>query len=416
MALSGLAGLLQSAVRSDSSVGQSQIRMRGASAHQVAGALAFVWNGYVGWFLWKVHQVTVPEVMPWYLWLMAATGVIPAVIAGYLVGRFRKFGVSSFEMSPMPGVLGGPVSGTIRIPARVETEDGFEIVLQCIHQFKTGGGKNRHTHRDVQWEDSRHIAGSQAYGDETMLPVRFTVPYDKPPTTVAGGSDGFYWQLKATAAAPGIDYKAVFDVPVKHTAQSSVTVGAERTPAAYDHFEPVMDVLNRSSLCLQPNPDGGFELAFPPRRPLSAVLSLAIFGLVWTAVCAGLWTVMRAPVFWAFLFTLIDVLVLLMLLHTLFVHRGIVVDRARRECVVWWRASGFQRRERVVPFDRITEFRSERAGQSGNTMYYRVVLAVEGGGPVTVGSGMTMWNEAEDIARLLGASIKPVFERARFCV
>ncbi|WP_442777260.1 hypothetical protein, partial [Sphaerotilus montanus] len=45
------------------------------------------------------------------------------------------------------GVLGGPVNGTIRIPATVETEKGFDLTLQCIHQYRTRSGKNSTTHR-----------------------------------------------------------------------------------------------------------------------------------------------------------------------------------------------------------------------------------------------------------------------------
>jgi hypothetical protein len=222
--LTGLARLRQPSAPATESAGQGQIRMRGAAAHRVAGALALAWNGYVGWFLWQACRAMAPDPLPWWLWLSAATGVVPAVIAGYLIGRFRKFGVSVFEMSPLPGVLGGPVNGTIRVPAKVETEDGFEVTLQCIHQYTTRSGKNSTTHKDVLWEDSRHIdAGGFAYGDESMLPVRFVAPYDRPATTVAGGRNGYYWQLKATASAPGIDYKAVFDVPVRHTQQRSAS-------------------------------------------------------------------------------------------------------------------------------------------------------------------------------------------------
>ena len=36
----------------------------------------------------------------------------------------------------------------------------------------------------------------------------------------AGNNDGHYWQLKVKAKTAGIDYAAVFDVPVTGTAQS----------------------------------------------------------------------------------------------------------------------------------------------------------------------------------------------------
>lgn len=415
--LSGLSGLLQPSVSAEASIGQGQIRMRGASAHRVAGVFAVAWNGYIGFFLWKTFGVMAPEVLPWYLWLLAATGVIPALFAGYLIGRIRKFGVSVFEMSPMPGVLGGPVAGTIRIPAKVETEDGFDVVLQCIHQYTTGSGKNSSTHRDVLWDETRHLDGGLSYGEATLLPVRFAAPYDKPATTVAGGSSGYYWRLNVTAAAPGIDYKAVFDVPVKRTAQSSATF-AQQPASAVAVAGPVRadEVAERSSLRLEPRSDGGFELVFPAARALAEGLFLALFAAGWTATCVALWTVAKTPVFFALLFTFIDVFVLWALVNTLVVSRGIIIDRARHECVTWWQMPGLPKRERHIPFEAVLDIRSERAGQSGNTLYYRIVLVSDGRNPVTVGSGLKMWNDAEDLARLLSAALKTDFQLGNFCV
>ena len=414
--LAGLTMLLNPAVSAEPSTGQGQIRMRGASAHRVAGVLALAWNVYVGVFLWKTCQVMAPEILPWYLWLLAFSGVTPAVIAGYLIGRFRKFGVSVFEMSPMPGVLGGPVSGSIRIPAKVETEAGFEMALQCIHQYTTGSGKNSSTHRDVIWEDSRHIDGSLSYGEETMLPVRFDVPYEKPSTTVAGGNNGYYWRLNVTAAAPGIDYKAVFDVPVRRTPQSSPTFVSQGMPDPAAGQEDVQDVAARSSLRLKPCSGGGFELSFPAARAWLAGLILALVTVAWSGACYVLWAVAKAPLLFVGIFTLFDVLLVIALLNAFLVSRGIIVDRAYRECVVWWRLLGFPRRERRIPLGAIMDVRSERSGQSGNTVYYRVVLVTNGGSPVTVGSGMKMWNDAEKMARLLLAATKPDFNLEGFRV
>ena len=409
LVLTGFTTLLQPAAPSDASVGQGQIRMRGASVHRVAGILALVWNGYVGWFLWMTHHVMVPEQMPWYLWLLAATGVIPAVIAGYLIGRFRKFGVSVFEMSPMPGVLGGPVAGTVRIPAKVETEEGFKLALQCIHQYTTRSGKNSTTHRDVLWEDSRHIEGSLSYGEETMVPVSFVAPYEKPATTVAGGSNGYYWRLDVTAAAPGIDYKAVFDVPVRRTPQSVATPASQQVFGQAAGRERIADAVERMSLRLETLPGGGFELVYPAARALASSLFLALFAAGWSGMCYVLWAVVKAPVFFALMFTLFDLVLVMILVNALLVSKGIVVDRAQRECVVWWRAPGLSKRERRIPFDAVTDVRSERSAQSGNTVYYRVVLASNGGSPVTIGSGMKLWSDAESMAKLVMAAMKPDF-------
>ena len=414
--LSGFSGLLQPSEKAETALGHGQIRMRGAAAYRVAGLLAVVWNGYVGWFLWKVYVVTSPEAMPWYLWLLGVAGLIPAGVAAYLTGRIRKFGVSMFELSPMPGVLGGPVSGTVRIPKIVETEHGFEMVLQCIHQYTTGSGKNSSTHRDVLWEDARHLDGSLSYGEESVLPVRFAVPYDKPATTVTGDVNGYYWRLNVTAATPGIDYKAVFNVPVKRTAQSSATFAPQQMPGSAEGLKRVDEVIERTSLRLTPQSDGGLELAFPAARALSSALFLGLFATGWSGVCYALWTVAKAPGVFALVFTLVDVAIVTAFVNALLVSRGIRVDRGRRECVVWWRLPGLPKRARRLPFDAVADVRCERSGQSGNTTYYRVVLVAVRGTPVTIGAGITMWNDAEDIAKLLKAAMQPAFALEDFRV
>ncbi len=416
--LSALNALLKPSAQATSATGQGLIRMRGTSAHRVAGAFAVIWNGYVGWFLWQSYQAFAPEPLPWWLWLMALAGAIPIAVAGYLIGRHRKFGVSVFEMSPLPGVLGGPVNGTIRIPAKVETAEGFDVTLQCVHQYTSRSGKNSTTHRDVLWEEARHIDGNVAYGDETMLPVRFAVPYERPATTVAGGSNGYYWQLKATAAAPGIDYKAVFDVPVRHTPQSrpspELATLSQPGQTRVSSAEPVAEVIARERLLLERRADGGIELVFPAGRQRSAAAFMAVFAALWTAVCVALWMFAKAPAGMLLIFTLSDAAILFFLFNVLFAVRGIDVDRARRACVVWWRAAGLPRRERTVPFGAVLDFRSESAGQTGSTPYYRVVLLVDGGSPVTVGSGLKMWADAERVADVVRSAVTPGFDPAGF--
>ncbi|MDA3923679.1 MAG: DUF3592 domain-containing protein [Kiritimatiellae bacterium] len=199
---------------------QPSIRMRGGASHKVAVAVALYWNAFTLWMTWKALVIFALADIPLYFWLFTASGVISATIAGYMLLRFNKYGISAFELSPFPGVLGGSVSGSIRISRVVEANGGFELTLQCIHQYTTRSGKNSTTHRDVIWDDNRHVDSVYNYGTEMVLPVKFAVPYNKPATTVAGNSNGHYWQLKVKAKTPGIDYVAVFDVPVKHTSAS----------------------------------------------------------------------------------------------------------------------------------------------------------------------------------------------------
>ena len=44
--------------------------------------------------------------------------------------------------------------------------------------------------------------------------VKFPLPSDQPATTLGGSHDGITWELVISAAMPGLDYGASFELPV----------------------------------------------------------------------------------------------------------------------------------------------------------------------------------------------------------
>lgn len=396
-----LAGVSLLVQRARAAANDGLIRMRGTSTHRVVAAVALLWNGYAGWLLWTLTRVLAPDPVPWHLWPLAVIGAVLAATAGYLLGRFRKFGISEFALSPAPGAVGGPVTGMIRIPARVEPAEGFELRLSCSRRYTTRNGGESSTRTETRWEDWRHAVTGYSYGEDTQVPVRFTVPPGLPETSEPGSGDVYFWRLTATARAPGIDYKAVFDVPVKRTAQSATleSAGPRLTmpvqPASAD------EAVERLSLRLTRQHDGGLELVFPAARGVGMLLFLAAFATAWTGICYVLWSVVRAPRVFPFVFTLFDGLLWLIVCDMALVTRGIVLDRVRRECVVWQRMLGLTLRERRVPFGELLAFRCERSGESGNTVYFRITLLRQNGRPLTIGNNLTYWNDAERVSQLL---------------
>ena len=405
------AAMLLKRVRTDAADGL--IRMRGVSTHRVMAVVALLWNGYAGWLLWTLRRVLAPDPVPWYFWILAVIGVILVMIAGYQLGRFCKFGVSVFALSPSPGVVGGPVTGTVRIPAKVEAPDGFELNLQCLHTYTTQSGGESSTCTEVRWEDARHAVTGLDYGQETVLPVRFAVPFDQPETTEDGG-DGYSWRLTAAAKAPGIDYKAAFDVPVKKTSQSSAGYSAAQMPDPTARQESISDMAKRLSLRLEARPDSGFELVCPAARALGMLAFLLPFTAGWSGVCYVLWFKANAPLLFPIVFSFFDAVLLLVLVNTLLVSRGISFDRSRRECVVWTRLLGIKVREKGVPFDEVLEFRCERAGYAGNTVYFRIQLLRQKGWPLTVAGDLKSRKDAESIGLFLTAGVQSDFRLDSF--
>jgi len=377
------------------------IRMRGTATHRVMAAIALLWNVYAGWLLWALWRVLDPEPVPWYLWTLAGAGALLAAAAGYLLQRFRKFGISEFALSPAPGVVGGPVTGMIRIPAKVEAAEGFELRLQCFHRYTARSGGKSSTRTDTHWADERHAVTAYSYGDDTQVPVRFAVPFNQPETSTRDGGDSYFWRLTASASAPGIDYRAVFDVPVRRTAQSLPDYSAALTPDAAAQPGKAEDAIRRLSLRMERKAEGGLELIFPAARAKGMLFFLSVFMAVWTGICYALWFVVKAPLLFPVLFTFFDLFLCLSVCDMLLVTRGIVLDRTRRQSLLWLRLFGITVREQMIPFDEILAFQCERSGESGNTVYFRITLMPQGGRPLTVGNTLKSWNDAEQVVQLL---------------
>ena len=146
------------------------------------------------------------------------------------------------------------------------------------------------------------------------------------------------------------------------------------------------------------------------------IVFLLPFTAIWSGVCYVLWFVAHAPLLFPIVFSFFDAVLLLILVNVLLVSRGILFDRSRRKCVVWIRLLGIKVLERKVPFDDALEFRCERSGNSGNTVYFRIVLKRQKGGPLTVAGDLKSRNDAERIGLLLTAGVQSDFSLDNFRV
>ncbi len=407
ISLAGILAALTPDTSAESFV-QPRIRMRGASAHKVAVAVAVYWNAFTIWMTWKSLVVLAVAEIPLYFWLLPLSGVIPALIAGYMLLRLNKYGISFFEMAPLPGVLGGPVSGNIRLPKPVEAQAGFELKLQCVHQYTTRSGKNSSTHTDVLWEESCRVDTLYNYGTEMVLPVKFAVPYSKPATNTAGNSNGYYWQLKVRAQTPGIDYNAVFDVPVKHTPQSSESYQEEqgaRTPGPGAAGVTLEEVVTGVNLIYERSDEGVIQIGFPPFRAKGAAAGIFVFTLIWTGLC---WLLVRSnvPLFFAGLFIFFDLIMILSLLTLVFAAAVIRVDPVRQRLTLFKYFAGIPCKTQEFDFSELDVFKYERGMQSGSTCYYRVTVHLSGGRSVKLGGALESRSSARQLAEELSKLVR----------
>jgi hypothetical protein len=199
-----------------------QGRIQDAPATQAAvaiGAFAAMWNAVVIGVALLARgrdDLRSETTVLVFLGIFGLVGLGLIALTVYMTLDARKFSPAVFGMSGVPGVLGGWLRGTIQIPP--EVPEGIEARVRLVcHRRATGSSRLDY---DV-WE-----AESSARTASSM-PVAFRIPFNLPesdlPDMPSKGTMRVGWLLSISASLPGVDYSAVFNVPVFPTEASDKT-------------------------------------------------------------------------------------------------------------------------------------------------------------------------------------------------
>ncbi|MDA3874151.1 MAG: DUF3592 domain-containing protein, partial [Kiritimatiellae bacterium] len=222
---------------------------------------------------------------------------------------YRKYGNCTLVLQEVPGVIGGALSGGVRIPSPVNAEDGFTMTLRCIRRVVTGSGKHRNTREHELWADSRRLKTGHISSDRslTILPVLFHIPYECEPVDRDDSRNQVLWRLTVEARTPGVDFEAEFEVPVFKTARCDPVFEVVDSPLnAY--LAPADDqALWREEHIRMEQTAGGIRLVFPMLRHKGYGLSLLIFTLVWWGITVGIHTFTNALVFFPAVFAIFGI-------------------------------------------------------------------------------------------------------------
>jgi hypothetical protein len=181
---------------------------QGALLLAFGGVFAVTWNG-LSWPLLTVLPREMERgsaaVLLGLLFPLAGFGLLVWAVRATL--RWRRFGASLFEMTSLPGVLGGELAGSLHAGAGLLGARELLARLACIRRYVTGSGKSRSTHEEILWAEEERLAGSAlTRGPRGMaVPVRFALPFDCRPSDPLESNDRILWRLEVTAALPGVD-------------------------------------------------------------------------------------------------------------------------------------------------------------------------------------------------------------------
>lgn len=150
----------------------------------------------------------------YYVFLMA--GLFAFRFAANAVMKWQKYGISLFEMTTAPGMIGGTLEGVIQTRFKQVPQEGFDLRLSCIEQdvsFRTASNWIPET---VLWEAEKKVRIDYIRMGRRGIsfPVCFTIPACAEETDCWSRSRRIAWVLRVSASVDSQSFAAVFRVPV----------------------------------------------------------------------------------------------------------------------------------------------------------------------------------------------------------
>jgi hypothetical protein len=305
--------------------------------------------------------------------------------------RYRKYGVSRFDLSTIPGVIGHHLDGRVRATLDLQPAEGFQVSLTCLRRVTTRSGKSSSTRDTILWQDERRVQGEQSRdytGMGVNIPVSFALPPDAVASDASNPNDRVVWRLEISAGLPGVDYDSTFEVPVFRTAASEPASAEESETSLAAYHQPA-----NSPIAVTAS-GGRTEILFPAARNLGAAAGLTVFTLIWWGT-VGIQLYLHAPIIFPIV-TAVFGLLLLFGAANLWLKVSKVTVAAGGVTL----ASGYlyPGRERRLAAGEIAGVTADIGMQQGTTPYYDVTIRLKDGKKLTAGNSVRDKREAEWLA------------------
>ncbi len=335
--------------------------------------------------------------------LFPLVGIGVGLWAIYLWLRRLRWGASEFEMAAVPGVLGGPLAGVIHAPGGIVPHEHFVLRLACNKTTKGSRGGDSSSSTETLWDTETSIFRDLVtdQGNRTLIPVKFLVPYELPPS-----GDDVKWLLEAKAETTGVDYFASFEIPVFHTSASSQKVDEETSAAQSLEGaapETLAATVARLGGVLEEELTTSRTILFPMARNRGLASFTALFALVWGGVCYGLF-VSDAPRVFPWVASLFGLLLLYAAISSCFGSTRLMYNP---QSVAYAHRLFGLGRWRDLPRSRIQSIAVDLSGTTaGGKAYRKIVAGTTDAGDVTLvneaGRSQEAERLAEDMRNVLG--------------
>ena len=336
------------------------------------------------------------------------TGILLVGLSTVAQRRPRKFKNVRFKLSGVPCVIGGKLQGRLEVEFVFPPGTTVDFSVNCVRSYVTGRGDNRTRWERILWQERKTVT-VETDGLTSYVPIEVTLPYDAKETDSRNPDDEILWKVITHSKVPGLDFNAIFILPVFRTAASDpgLTAAAieQRDEKLLDGERP-----EHQKIVTGTAPDGGLLFYFGPSRNVRAATLISLFGAIFLG--SGLFFGFAAGQTFSWILGMIPItfaggIGLLLLAYGVWLFLGTTtVEVLGRELHIRSTCLGIGR-SRVVPASAIQDFQLHPGLQTGEQVWYDLRLKLVDGRPCTAGSGLEK-KEAEwlrlELKKALGIS------------
>ncbi|HUM04310.1 MAG TPA: hypothetical protein VLT90_02545 [Terriglobales bacterium] len=384
---------------------QGRIQSNTRSGMIEAWIFAALWNAVSAPVLVFLPQEAAKKPVAYIALVFPVAGVFLLVRAIRFTLAYSEFGRTYFEMSPVPGMIGGELKGTIQTRFPHTPQHGIQLHLTCVNRTVSGSGNSRSTWEKILWRAETQLSAGQLYASPmgASIPVHFHIPWDAKASDSTNPSDVTLWQLEAAADVPGVDYHDIFEVPVFRTARTPASPpleGSEATTTAITR--PTTETIKIASTA------AGTEFFFPAARNKGFAASTSVFSLIFASATVFL-VVFHAPLIFPIAFGVFTLLLFYITVQMWFGTTRVGIGNGELLLQDGYAGRGKIRRFAFAELESITSRITSQQGGGTGTPYYDIELNLGSGRKVTLGRTIRNKQEVdwlvEEMRRLTG--LKP---------
>jgi Protein of unknown function (DUF3592) len=184
----------------------------------VTAIFALIWNGVSLPLVFIIpREVAKGNALAVVGLLFPLVGIGLLGLTAYMILRWSRFGRSYLTLRTNPARLGGTLEGEIQISVPLPKQTQIKLKLVCEKITYSGSGKRSKSRSETLWHSETTVQPAVLMAmptRNTQVPVSIPIPLQLPASSSKGYGEHIKWSLTASAEIPGVDYSALFEVPV----------------------------------------------------------------------------------------------------------------------------------------------------------------------------------------------------------